>query len=85
MQKADILVMPGIERRDLGEPVPCEELIKYAQEAGLTDVIIIGRERNGSYYVASAIGDADKVVGRLMWAVNYLACNEIVQSEDESA
>lgn len=82
---ADVVVLPGVERRDIGAPVPNDEVLRYALENGVTDIIIIGRERSGRYYVSSAIGDTDKVVGRLMWAVHYLATSEIVQDNPDAS
>ncbi len=47
-------------------------------EAGVTNVIIVGRDRAGELYVASANGDADRDVGMLMRAVSHIAGATIV-------
>lgn len=70
---ADVHVMPGVERRDLmGEPVPSERVLTSATEKGVTDVVIIGRQRDGSLYMAAEDNNADAVVGKLMRGVDFL-------------
>ena len=43
-----------------------------ALENGITEAIIVGRQRDGSLYVAAANGDAEKAAGMLMRAVHML-------------
>lgn len=78
---ATIHVLPGIERRDLLGVLPAEQLLQKAIEAGITDAIVIGRDRAGQSYVASCSPDADKVVGMLMRAVNIIAGAEITNDQ----
>lgn len=77
----NVVVMPGLERRDLETDTPSDDVLRAAINAGVNDVIVIGRERNGELYLAAAIADADRVVGRLMWAVQFLASHEVQQIE----
>ena len=81
MSDAEVVVLPGVERRDLDEPVPDTDVLRWAIENGVTNVIIVGRERNGQLYVASANADADRIVGQLMRAVQYLTSHDLVQKE----
>jgi hypothetical protein len=82
---AQVLVLPGIERRDLGEAAPASEVLLKAMEDGITDVIVVGRDRAGDLHISSSSGDADRVVGQLMRAVQFLASATIAQppAEDE--
>lgn len=77
---ADVHILPGIERRDLGKDVPAPNVLGAAIENGVTDVIVIGRARDGELYLAAECHDADAVVGKLIRAVNFLADSEVVQS-----
>lgn len=70
---AEVHVLPGVERRDLIGTLPANQLLQGAIDAGVTDVIIVGRDRSGAPYVASGLPDADKAVGMLMRAVNMIA------------
>ncbi len=76
---ADVHVLPGVERRDIGEGVPSSEVLRYAMENGVTDVIVVGRVRDGDLYLAAECHDADSVVGKLIRAANFLADSEVVQ------
>ena len=78
---AEVHVLPGIERRDLLGVLPAEQLLQKAIEAGVTDAIVIGRDRAGLPYVASCIADADKAVGMLMRVVNSIAGATIINDQ----
>lgn len=84
---ATVHVLPGVERRDLLGVLPAEQLLRKAIEAGVTDAVIVARDRAGQPYVASCIPDADKTVGRLMYAATFIAqatiSNDQVLSADE--
>jgi hypothetical protein len=69
---AEVHVLPGVERRDLLGVLPAEQLLAAAIEQGITDVIIVGRKRDGTPYVASGVSNVDCAIGRLMGAVTYL-------------
>jgi hypothetical protein len=78
---AGVHVLPGIERRDLLGVLPPEQLLQKAIENGVTDVVIVGRARDGSPYVASCVADADKAVGQLMRAVTFISGSEITNDQ----
>lgn len=78
---AEVHVLPGVERRDLLDPLPSEQLLAGAIEAGVTDVTVVGRGRDGQLYVATAAADADKAVGLLMRAVAWLSSSTIVNDQ----
>lgn len=76
---AEVVVLPGVERRDLsGVALPSAEILQAAIEKGITDIIIVGRSRSGELYVAGAPPDVDKSVGMLMRAVNMLSGSTIL-------
>lgn len=83
----DVVVMPGIERRDLcGSPVPDEQVLRAAIDLGIADVIVVGRRRDGSPYVAGATNDIDAAVGKLTSAIWLLTSGAYAQgdcSDDE--
>lgn len=81
---ADVHVLPGIERRDLvGAPLRDEVVLQAAIEKGVTDVVIVGRHRDGSLYVAGSGNDADRTVGRLMSAVWFLTSGSFAQGIED--
>lgn len=75
---ADVRVLPGVERRDLGQPVPSEVVLSKAIDNGVSDAIVIGIARDGSFYFAAEHPNADLVIGKLMRAVHMLASSEVV-------
>lgn len=78
---AEVHVLPGIERRDLLGVLPAEQLFQKALEAGVTDAIVIGRARDGTFYIASCVADADKAVGQLMRGVSFIAASDIINDQ----
>jgi hypothetical protein len=76
---ATIHVLPGVERRDLGDARPDDDILSGAIAEGVSGAIVVGRDRRGDLYLASADGDADRVIGMLMRAVQYLATMTIEQ------
>lgn len=89
-RSAKIHVLPGVERRDLaGAPIPSVEVLQEAISNGVTDVIVIGKDRAGNLYLAGAPPDVDRSVGMLMRAVALLAdcriVNDVVISTDDNA
>lgn len=75
---ADVHVLPGMERVGVGAPVPSADVLKYAIENGVTDVVVVGRVANGQLYVASDNGDIDSVIGKLHRAAHYLSDKDLV-------
>lgn len=74
---AEVHVLPGVERRDMIGVLPAEQLLQKAIDQGISDVVIVGRDRSGNPYVASAMSDVDRAVGRLMYAATFLAQSTI--------
>lgn len=73
-----VFVMPGVERRDLaGVEVPSEQVLQSAIDKGVTDVIVVGRSRNGDLYLAGAPPDVDRAVGILMRAASTLSTSSV--------
>jgi len=75
---AEVIVLPGVERPSLGA-VHClstEKVCAAAIDAGVTDVVLVGRDRDGSLYVAAGNGDAEKMAGMLMRAVHMLTSDD---------
>jgi hypothetical protein len=78
---AEVFVLPGVERRDiLGVNLASEEVLRFAIEQGVTDVVVIGRDRHGEQYVASSLADCDRAVGMLMRAATFLARVTVVRA-----
>jgi hypothetical protein len=69
---ADVYVLPGVERRDLMVPLAGAQVLQKAIEAGVEDVTVVGRSRDGSLYIATSLTDADRAAGMMMRAVNWL-------------
>lgn len=82
---AEIFVLPGVERRDVLESLPAEKVLIGAIELGITDVTVIGRDREGKPYVATSMSDMDRAVGRLMHAVTYLSSVTLAFEDDIEA
>jgi hypothetical protein len=80
MPNADIIVLPGVERRDIvGVELDSRTILDNAIGQGVIDVVIVGRRRNGELYVASATNDVDRAAGLLMRGVSFLSsatCNQ---------
>lgn len=80
MAEADqkVVVMPGVERRDLaGELVPSVEVLQRAIENGVTDVVVVGKGRDGRPYLASEAPDVDRVTGILFGAATFLSTHNV--------
>jgi hypothetical protein len=82
---AKVYVLPGVERPDLAQDVPSRHVLERAVENGVTDVIVIGRDRTGDRYIASSSGDADRIVGALMWGVMYLSKSKMLLAPFETS
>lgn len=79
-KSADVVVLPGVQRRDLaGEVVPSRRVLEAAIEMGVTDVVLVGRRRDGSQYVGGESNDVDHSVGVLMNAVHYIVSGTFAQ------
>lgn len=85
---AEVHVLPGVERRDLLGVLPTEQVFQRALDSGVTDVLIVGRQRTGELYVSSGCDDVDRAVGMLMRAVNYLTSmtldnDQVIETEPQ--
>ena len=70
----DVVCMSGVERRDIVGPIlPAAHVLQAAIALGIDEVVIVGRCRDGTRYVATSINDMDKVVGVLMDGVSNLS------------
>lgn len=74
----DISVLPGIERRDIGKPVPSQVVLQAAIDNGVTDVIILGRSRDGSLYMAAEEANADALAGKVLRGLNFIVDCQVV-------
>jgi hypothetical protein len=70
---AKVFVLPGVERRDLIPKTEARDVIAGAFEDDITSVVICGIARDGSLWVRTSVGDADRAVGLLMRAVTRIA------------
>ena len=77
---ADVHVLPGVERRDLAGPAngDAQAVLDAAIEAGITDVVIVGKTPAGEQWVSTSMGDVDRAVGIMIRAANWLTAVEIV-------
>jgi hypothetical protein len=82
--RSTIHLLPGVERRDLGAAVPDHDVLNAAIAEGVSGVVVVGRDRTGGLYVASAAGNPDLVVGQLMRAVQHLASARIERDGAET-
>lgn len=73
---AEVLLLPNVERYDIGHNVPVERVLELALAANLDHVIIVGRGRDG-FYLASSSSDNDRSLGLLArassWVVSTLS------------
>lgn len=77
---AEVHVLPGVERRDLGAPLGVESVMKAVAEADLVDLVVVGRTRLGEQYIASSMPDADKAVGMLVRAQHFIVEANVEQA-----
>ncbi len=69
----EVTLLPGITRADLEVTIDSDAVLQGAIDAGVTDAIVIGVARDGSYYLAYSDGNRDAVVGKLFAAATKLA------------
>lgn len=81
---AEIHVLPGIERPDLYSAPEASAVLQAAIEAGVNQVVLIGRDRTGELYLAASVDDAEKCVGLLMRAVSMISSAGIVNEAFDS-
>lgn len=70
----NVIVMPGVERRDLmGPPCLVEGVLNGALEQPLSDVIVVGRLTNGNWYIAARDSNPDITIAKLFSAATFLS------------
>ena len=70
----NVIVMPGVERRDLlGPPCPVEGVLSGALDQPLSDVIVVGRLTNGNWYIAARDSNPDITIAKLFSAATFLS------------
>lgn len=79
---ADIVSLPGIYRADMIEDCDPRTVLVSALDAGLKDVVVIGRSLSGSIEVFSSQSDADQSIGLMMRGVAYLSTAEQVDEPE---
>lgn len=78
---AEVHVLPGVERRDLaGRNLGVDEVLMQAAGEGLSEVVVVGRDRGGVFYIASSMQDADRCVGYLVRAANVIASSDVISA-----
>jgi hypothetical protein len=55
---ADVVTFPGITTLD----IPPERILDQAQKAGLTEVVVLGYDKDGEEYFSSSIADGAEVI-----------------------
>ncbi|MFG1340383.1 hypothetical protein [Xanthobacter autotrophicus] len=76
---AEVHVLPGVEGRDLAGPAEGDaaRILAAAIDAGITDVVVVGKDRDGTQWVSTSMGDADRAAGVMLRAATWLASGRI--------
>ncbi len=69
----NIAVLPGVERRDLLPETEPNVILQSVKDKGIADLIVIGKQRDGEFFLAACDGNADAVVGKIFYAAQWLA------------
>ena len=77
---ADVVILPGAFVPAIERPTPCADVLRSALDAGLRDVVVVGRGIDGSIALWASQVDADAAIGLLMRGVSELA-----RAEQEAA
>lgn len=94
---ADLIMFPGVRREAIpdsqpqaatsGNPYVAEltdtDVLQKAIEQKVEDVVVVGFLPDGSFYVASAVGDDDAVVGKLFRAASFISSLTLDLEEEE--
>lgn len=81
---AEVKILPGVERHDVGVKTPANAILRLAFEAGMETVIVLGYGRCG-WHLWSSSPDMDRNLGMLSRAHHeILHCDgtEDFQTED---
>lgn len=80
MKTDNVRVLPGVERRDIGTPVPSETVLQGAIDKGIQDVIVVGLQGR-ELYLAAEHYDADALIGKLQRAIHFLVTHEVTHNK----
>lgn len=64
----NVVEFTGITRLDL----PVEKILKRAEEAGLTEIVILGYDADGDEFFSSSLADGGSVLWHLERAKHHL-------------
>lgn len=80
---AEVLVLPGVFRPDQEKDCEAASCLRGAMDAGLQDVVIVGRALSGSIEVWSSAADADRAIGLMHRGLRWFADGTQMPSEPE--
>jgi hypothetical protein len=61
MTADNVVILPVVTTLD----IPAERVLSAAAEAGLTEVVVVGRDKDGDEYFASSLADGGDVLWHL--------------------
>jgi hypothetical protein len=56
------------------EPTPCDDVLREAIEAGMTEVVVVGYDADGMGYYNASMTDAPTAIYHLQRAIHKLNC-----------
>lgn len=67
-------------RRDLAGPAEgdAKAVLDAAIEAGVMDLVVVGKTRDGEQWISTSMGDMDRAAGIMLRAANWLTTIEVV-------
>lgn len=68
-----VITMPGVFRPEATPDTNAQACLRAAIDAGLDDVVIVGRDLKGDICLFGTANDADKSIGLLHRGIVYLA------------
>lgn len=80
-----VIALPGVSRPDLERDCDVAAVLNGAATAPLIDVVVIGREISGEFYIAGTHADADKAIAIMMRGVQMLASGKQVNEPSDEA
>jgi hypothetical protein len=80
---AEVVVMPGVFRADQEADCEATACLRSAMDAGLRDVVIVGRALNGGIEVWASAADADRAIGLMHRGLSWLTAGEQLPADDD--
>ncbi len=80
---AEIRTLPGVMRADLEPSTSVDAVICSALNAGLMDIVVVGRSLKGELCLWGSQADADAVLGLLVRGLNWLAEKQQVPMDED--